>query len=51
MQILGETARFELAHLNLHCLQKPLNAFGSERVKGILKLKSVLQHNVDALIS
>ena len=35
MHISGETARYELSHLNLHGLQKPLNAFGSERVKDI----------------
>ena len=33
MQISGEKARYELSHLNLHCLQKPLIAFGSEKVK------------------
>ena len=33
MRISGETARHELSHLNPQCLQKPLIAFGSERVK------------------
>ena len=33
MQISGETADCELSHLNLHCFQKLLPAFGSERVK------------------
>ena len=28
----GETARNEQSFLNLHCLQKPLIAFGSERI-------------------
>ena len=32
MQISGETACHELSYLNLHCLQKTLLAFGSERV-------------------
>ena len=32
MQISGETARYELSPLNLHCLQNPLITFGSERV-------------------
>ena len=33
LQILGGTARYELSHLNLHCLQKPFIAVGSEIVK------------------
>ena len=33
MQVSADTARYELSHLNLHCLQNPLIAFGSERVK------------------
>ena len=32
LQISGETVPYELSHLDLHCLQKPLIAFGSERV-------------------
>ena len=36
MQISGETARYALSHLNLHCLQKAWNALGSEIVKGSL---------------
>ena len=32
VQISGETARYDLSHLNLQCLQKPLIAFNSERV-------------------
>ena len=33
MQISGDTARYEQCLLNLHCLQKPLIAFGGEWVK------------------
>ena len=33
MYISGETVRYELSHMNLHCLQKPLNAFGNEMIK------------------
>ena len=33
MHLSGETACYELTHLNLHCLQTPLIAFGIERVK------------------
>ena len=29
MQFSGETARYELSHMNLRCLQKPLTAFGT----------------------
>ena len=32
MQISGETARYELTHLNLHCLQKAQYCLGAERV-------------------
>ena len=32
MQISRETARDKLSQMNLHCLQKPLIAFGSGRV-------------------
>ena len=32
IQISEETAHYELSHLNLHCLQNPLIAFGNEMV-------------------
>ena len=32
MQISGEIARYELSHLNLFCLQKPLIVIGNEKV-------------------
>ena len=35
MLISGETARYELTHLNLHCLQHLNIACGAERVKTI----------------
>ena len=38
MHISGQTARYELSHLNLHCLQKPFIAFSSESVKRFLCL-------------
>ena len=41
MQISGETARYALSHLHLHCLQKPLIAFGSERVNNKIPVKSM----------
>ena len=37
IQILGETARNYLSHMNLHCSQNHLYASGSERVKDMFK--------------
>ena len=34
MHISGETVRYELSHLNLHCLPKPVIAFNSFSAKG-----------------
>ena len=33
MQISGETAHYEMSHMNLHCLQTPVIVFCSEMVK------------------
>ena len=40
MPMSEKTARYELSHLNLHCLQKPLIAFGSERAKGLFHIQT-----------
>ena len=45
MQISGETAHYELSHLNLHCLQKPLIAIGSERDVNIKALDQSTQND------
>ena len=42
MKVSGEPARHELSHLNLHCLQKPLIAFGREELIGTDQIPFVL---------
>ena len=48
IEISGETTRYELSHINLHCLQKHLIAFGQRFSRSMITKTGVYKQKIQS---